>query len=103
MTGKCEICGAELTISDMPHHSEIPERDQTGGVIISCLNCREGKTKQFKFNGLEVLEKTAKPFGQNSAHIGVPKGWIGCRVAIVRLDEIGMIAAMHNECECYKD
>lgn len=41
--------------------------------------------KDFSFKGYEMLEKTVKPHA-TSAHVGVPKDWIGCRVAIVRLD-----------------
>ncbi len=46
------------------------------------LNSRK---KIFSFTGLEVIEKTVKPHS-TSAHVGVPKDWIGCSVAIVRLD-----------------
>jgi len=41
--------------------------------------------KSFSFQGLEVIEKTVKPHA-TSAHVGLPISWIGCRVAIVRLD-----------------
>jgi hypothetical protein len=42
--------------------------------------------KDFSFKGFEVLEKTVKPHA-TSAHVGLPKSWMGCRVAVVRLDE----------------
>jgi hypothetical protein len=42
--------------------------------------------KEFSFQGYEVIEKTVKPHA-TSAHIGVPKSWTGCRVAVVKLDE----------------
>ena len=42
--------------------------------------------KDFSFKGYEVLERTVKPHS-TSAHVGLPKGWTGCRVAVVRLDE----------------
>ena len=42
--------------------------------------------KDFSFKGIEVLEKTVKPHA-TSAHVGLPKSWTGCRVAVVRLDE----------------
>ena len=42
--------------------------------------------RSFTFDGFEFVEKNAKPFGDNSAHVGVPKHWSGCRVAVVRLD-----------------
>ena len=41
----------------------------------------------FITDGYEQMEKTVKPFGDNSAHVGIPKGWIGCKVAITRLEE----------------
>lgn len=42
--------------------------------------------KNFSFQGFEVIETTVKPHS-TSAHIGLPKKWTGCRVAVVRLDE----------------
>jgi len=42
--------------------------------------------KNFSFSGIEIIEATVKPHS-TSAHVGVPKSWISCRVAIVRLDE----------------
>ncbi len=42
--------------------------------------------KDFSFKGYEVIEKTVKPHS-TSAHVGLPISWIGCRVAVVRLDE----------------
>jgi hypothetical protein len=42
--------------------------------------------KDFSFKGYEVIERTVKPHA-TSAHVGAPKAWTGCRVAIVRLDE----------------
>jgi len=42
--------------------------------------------QNFSISGHELIERTVKPHS-TSAHIGVPKVWIGCRVAIVRLDE----------------
>jgi putative transposon-encoded protein len=43
--------------------------------------------KEISFIRYEVIERTVKPHS-TSAHIGVPKSWTGCRVAVVRLDEI---------------
>lgn len=40
--------------------------------------------KDFTFKGLEVIEATVKPHS-TSAHVGLPKRWTGCRVAVVRL------------------
>jgi putative transposon-encoded protein len=45
-----------------------------------------GETHEFILHGLELIEKTVKPHA-TSAHIGLPKSWTGCRVAVVRLDE----------------
>jgi putative transposon-encoded protein len=45
-----------------------------------------GETHKFTLHGYEVLEKTVKPHA-TSAHVGLPKNWIGCRVAVIRLDE----------------
>ncbi len=42
--------------------------------------------KTFSFQGHEVIEATVKPHS-TSAHVGLPKKWTGCRVAVVRLDE----------------
>lgn len=41
--------------------------------------------KNFSFQGFEMIEAIVKPHS-TSAHVGLPKKWIGCRVAIVRLD-----------------
>lgn len=41
--------------------------------------------KKFSFEGVEVIECTVKPHS-TSAHVGLPKKWIGCRVAVVRLE-----------------
>lgn len=42
--------------------------------------------KNFSFQGFEMIEATVKPHS-TSAHVGLPKKWTGCRVAVVRLDE----------------
>ena len=42
----------------------------------------------FITDGYEQIEKTVKPFGNGGAHIGAPNDWIGCKVAIIRLDEL---------------
>jgi putative transposon-encoded protein len=42
--------------------------------------------KNFSFQGVEMIEATVKPHS-TSAHVGLPKKWTGCRVAVVRLDE----------------
>jgi len=42
--------------------------------------------KYFSFEGIEVIEATVKPHS-TSAHVGVPKSWIGSDVAIVRLSK----------------
>jgi len=41
----------------------------------------------FITDGYEQIEKTVKPFCDNSAHVGIPKSWIGFKVAITRLEE----------------
>jgi putative transposon-encoded protein len=41
----------------------------------------------FITDGYEQIEKTVKPFGDNGAHVGAPKDWIGKRVVIIKLDE----------------
>ena len=41
----------------------------------------------FITDGYEQIEKTVKPFGDNGAHVGIPKSWIGFKVAIIRLEE----------------
>ena len=41
----------------------------------------------FIVDGYEMLEKVVKPFGDNSAHVGIPKSWIGSKVAIIKLDQ----------------
>lgn len=45
-----------------------------------------GETHEFILHGLECIEKTVK-LHSTSAHVGVPRKWTGCRVAVVRLDE----------------
>lgn len=40
---------------------------------------------RYEIEGYEVLEKSATAFG-SSAHVIVPRGWVGGRVKIVRLD-----------------
>ena len=42
--------------------------------------------KNFSFQGIEVIEATVKPHS-TSAHVGVPKSWIGSKVAIVKLSK----------------
>lgn len=42
-------------------------------------------------NGKESLTKVAKPFGQNGAHVLVPKSWIGKDVQIVLLEDDWLI------------
>ena len=60
-----------------------------------CQNCgliiwgnREDRHKinLFQVNGYELIEKTVTG-GGNSGRVYVPPAWIGCHVAIVRLDE----------------
>jgi len=46
---------------------------------------KELHKKIVSFEGVEVIERTVKPHS-TSAHVGVPISWIGCRVAIVKLD-----------------
>lgn len=41
--------------------------------------------KHFSFQGTEVIDAVVKPHS-TSAHIGVPKSWIGSNVSVVRLD-----------------
>ena len=41
----------------------------------------------FIVDGYEMLEKVTKPFGDNSAHVGIPKSWIGLKVVIIKLEE----------------
>lgn len=41
--------------------------------------------KNFSFQGIEVIDATVKPHS-TSAHVGLPRSWIGSRVSIVRLD-----------------
>ena len=38
-------------------------------------------------NAAEMLERTVKPVG-GGAQVHVPKTWLGCRVAVVRLEDI---------------
>ena len=42
--------------------------------------------KHFSFDGYESIDRIVKPHA-TSAHVGVPKDWIGCRVAIVLLED----------------
>jgi hypothetical protein len=42
---------------------------------------------EIKLNGYQFLEKTAKKHG-NGAYVGVPRAWVGKRVATVLLDPI---------------
>ena len=37
-------------------------------------------------NAAEMIEKIVKPVG-GGAQVHVPKTWLGCRVAVVRLEE----------------
>ena len=37
-------------------------------------------------NATEMLERTVKPVG-GGAQVHVPKTWMGCRVAVVKLEE----------------
>ena len=38
-------------------------------------------------NATEMLERTVKPVG-GGAQVHVPKTWMGCRVAVVKLEAI---------------
>ena len=40
----------------------------------------------FTIDGEEALNREVKPFG-NSAHVTVPKRWIGSEVKVVRVSE----------------
>ncbi|MCK5012942.1 MAG: DUF2080 family transposase-associated protein [Candidatus Omnitrophica bacterium] len=37
-------------------------------------------------NAAEMIERTVKPVG-GGAQVHVPKTWLGCRVAVVKLEE----------------
>ena len=38
-------------------------------------------------HAVEMLERTVKPVG-GGAQVHVPKTWLGCRVAVVKLEDI---------------
>ena len=40
------------------------------------------KRSGFKFDARDVIEKTVKPFGRGSAHIIMPKKWLGHKVYV---------------------
>jgi putative transposon-encoded protein len=40
----------------------------------------------FTFDGEEALDREVKPFG-NSAHVTIPKRWLGAEVKVVRISE----------------
>jgi hypothetical protein len=42
---------------------------------------------EIKLNGYQILERTAKKHG-NGAYVGVPRAWVGKRVATVLLDPL---------------
>lgn len=44
------------------------------------------KLKTFKFEGIEVIEKTVPTGKSTSPRIFVPKNWEGKKIAVVRLD-----------------
>ncbi len=92
LTGRYDFCLDELTdttkkwSNTFPRHNEEIRRaatirlDERGG------DNRSTPLKSFSFQGIEMIEATVKPHS-TSAHVGLPKKWTGCRVAVVRLDE----------------
>ncbi len=85
MSARCEHCGSEVGLADMPSPFEIVPRNERNERIVLCLTCQQKRKKSFSFIGIEVVETVPKASG-NGAVAYVPKKWIGHNVAIVRLD-----------------
>lgn len=49
----------------------------------------EIKTKKHEIDAEEVFQKEVKPFSKSSAHIIVPKKWIGYKVTVVIEELVG--------------
>ena len=91
-----EIMNEKILSSDnMYAFDDITEEDfnqlsEEAQQKLNVLEGMAGKSSQppidFSLKGFELLEKTVKPHS-TSAHIGMPISWIGCRVAVVRLDD----------------
>lgn len=45
--------------------------------------------QKFEIRGYEALEKIVKPGNKSSGRLNMPKSWEGCRVLVVRLDDLG--------------
>ena len=51
----------------------------------------------YSFEAKEVLEREVKPFGNNSAHIIIPKKWLGHTVIVAMPVKIGQWAKGYLE------
>ena len=49
----------------------------------------EIKRPDLEFEAEEVIEREVKPFGKGSAHIIVPKKWLGYYVVVVFKSKVG--------------
>ncbi len=87
MKTKCEFCDCDVSMADMPIPPDKEARNDANEVMILCEACRLKRKKSFRFVGIEAIDGIPKASG-NGAVVYVPKKWIGCNVAIVRLDEI---------------
>jgi hypothetical protein len=81
MKNLCDNCGEEVKkISPDQFNTK-----DDGDVEFLCIDCQNKNKVAFQFFGLELIKTTAKASGNGSVGY-VPKGWIGSRLAIVRLD-----------------
>ena len=86
MKAKCEFCGGEVWMADMPIPPDKEARNDSNEIMILCEACRLKRKKSFRFIGVEAIESNPRVSG-NGAVVYVPRKWMGCHVVVVRLDE----------------
>jgi len=86
MNAKCESCGSDVGLADMPIPPDKEVQNDANEIMILCEGCRLKRKKSFRFIGIEAIEAIPRASG-NGAVTYVPKKWIGCHVVVVRLDE----------------
>ena len=92
LTGRYDFCLDELSnpakiwSNTFPRHNEEIVRAAKIRLDEKGVDSPPTHVKEFSFRGCEVIDATVKPHS-TSAHVGLPKKWTGCRVAVVRLDE----------------
>ncbi len=90
----CPKCGKDMVSEAHKSYNTIRAKTDPEGTVnwheiekyYRNLGVISTSPRKIVLEGFEMIEATVKPHS-TSAHVGLPKKWTGCRVAVVRLDE----------------